>query len=192
MKAIAKIPLEKKLLSDNATFQSEGRLLQELGERLVSKPEVALVELIKNAFDADSSFCTVSYDNDNPTITVSDDGIGMTEQDFKNKWMRIANSSKSIKTVSDGFKRKVTGEKGIGRFAVRFLGKSLALDSVAHDETRGCTTRLHAYFDWEKVDQTNDLGKVKIPYELWEVPKNPLVGRISLANTSLVAWMMIG
>lgn len=183
MKAIAKIPLEKKLLSDNATFQSEGRLLQELGERLVSKPEVALVELIKNAFDADSSFCTVSYDNDTPTISVSDDGVGMTEMDFKNKWMRIANSSKSIKTVSDGFKRKVTGEKGIGRFAVRFLGKALTLDSVAHDETRGCTTRLHAFFDWEKVDQTTDLGKVKIPYELWEVPKNTRTGTTLAINS---------
>jgi HSP90 family molecular chaperone len=131
MKALARIPTEKKILSEIATFQSEGRLLQELGERLVSKPEVALVELIKNAFDADSSYCTVSYDNEDSTISVSDDGNGMTEDDFKNKWMRIASSSKSLKAVSSRFKRKVTGEKGIGRFAVRFLGKALSLETVA-------------------------------------------------------------
>ena len=38
-------------------FQTEGRLLQELGERLVASPEVALVELIKNSYDADSKSC---------------------------------------------------------------------------------------------------------------------------------------
>ena len=40
-------------------FQTEGRLLQELGERLVASPEVALVELIKNAYDADSTLVGV-------------------------------------------------------------------------------------------------------------------------------------
>jgi hypothetical protein len=44
-------------------FQAEGRLLQELGLRLVAKPEVALVELIKNAYDADSVTCTVRLEN---------------------------------------------------------------------------------------------------------------------------------
>src|SRR5579862_3635919 len=112
MKSTPNRASEQKLLSLNATFQSEGRLLQELGERLVSKPEVALVELIKNSFDADSASCAVSYNNSNQTISVSDDGSGMTEDDFKSKWMRIASSSKSSKPVSLSYGRKVTGEKG--------------------------------------------------------------------------------
>jgi signal transduction histidine kinase len=183
MQALAKTPREMKILSEVATFQSEGRLLQELGERLVSKPEVALVELIKNAFDADSSYCTVSYDNQDSTISVSDDGNGMTEDDFKNKWMRVASSSKSLKTISPRFRRKVTGEKGIGRFAVRFLGKSLSLETVANDQERNCTTKLRAFFDWEKVDQATDLAKVKIAYELWEVPKDTQTGTILAINS---------
>ena len=41
------------------SFRSEGRLLQELGLRLVASSEVALVELVKNAYDADSIDCLV-------------------------------------------------------------------------------------------------------------------------------------
>ena len=169
MKAMLNDVGEQKLLSLNASFQSEGRLLQELGERLVSKPEIALVELIKNSFDADSANCTVSFTNSDQTISVSDDGSGMTEEDFKSKWMRIASSTKSSKPVSVRYERKVTGEKGIGRFAVRFLGKTLSLETIAFDKKRRHMTRLSAFFDWEKVDEAVDLGKVQIPYELWRV-----------------------
>src|SRR5579863_2190350 len=82
------------LVTGSISFQAEGRLLQELGLRLVAKPEVALVELIKNAYDADSPMCSVRLENSGKTLVVADEGQGMTISDFKTKWMRIATSSK--------------------------------------------------------------------------------------------------
>ncbi len=58
------------------------------------------------------------------------------------------------------------GEKGIGRFAVRYLGRHLQLLSVAYDAGRDCLTRLEATFDWPKFDKDEDLGIVKVPYRL--------------------------
>src|SRR5687767_9533872 len=105
------------------SFTIESRIVRELGERLVKQPEVALVELIKNAYDADAKTCTVLYDVPN-SITVSDDGHGMTLSAFKGSWMRIGTSAKEDHPLSRVFQRVITGEKGIGRFAVRFLGRS--------------------------------------------------------------------
>jgi signal transduction histidine kinase len=159
----------KRLADAVAHFQSEGRLLQELGERLVARPEVAIVELIKNAHDADSPTCVVEADDANKVIRVIDQGTGINESDFTEKWMRIATDSKSRKPLSVKYNRVQTGEKGIGRFAVRFLGKNLTLTSIAKDDSRGgILTRLVATFKWADVDKAKNLSEVGIPYELWE------------------------
>src|SRR6266478_4821548 len=102
----------KLLESDSIPFQAEGRLLQELGLRLVASPEVALVELIKNAYDADSIDCVVRLAEDDQAIVVEDHGHGMSLNDFLNKWMQIATSSKACEQFSNRFKRPLTGAKG--------------------------------------------------------------------------------
>jgi Histidine kinase-, DNA gyrase B-, and HSP90-like ATPase len=157
------------------TFSVEGRILRELGERLVKQPEVALVELIKNAYDADSKTCDVFFQPPDH-ITVVDDGQGMTYNEFKNGWMRIGTSAKAAEQGSRLYGRVITGEKGIGRFAVRFLGTKLDLHTVAYDVRRKMRTVLTATFDWPKFDNTEDLGKVTVPYLLRRATPRDKVG----------------
>lgn len=128
---------EEVLAKGTLRFSVEGRILRELGERLVKQPEVALVELIKNAYDADSQTCDLFYQPPDH-ITVVDDGHGMTYDEFKNGWMRIGTSAKAGEHGSRLYGRVITGEKGIGRFAVRFLGTKLDLETVAYDLHRRC------------------------------------------------------
>lgn len=150
------------------SFTIESRLLRELGERLVKQPEVAIVELIKNSYDADATECEIHYDP-GTSISVVDDGTGMTLDRFTNGWMRIGTSSKESTPISTTYGRRITGEKGIGRFAVRFLGRTLHLESIAYDPQRGCRTRLVADFDWPSFDELEDLGQIKVPYVLEQV-----------------------
>lgn len=147
------------------SFSVETRVLRELGERLVKQPEVAIVELIKNAYDADAVECAVQYDR-RGRIVVEDDGSGMTLERFTSAWMRIGTGSKEHTPLSESYRREITGEKGIGRFAVRFLGKALRLESVADDQSRAMRTKLTARFNWPRFDQNEDLGEVKVPYRL--------------------------
>jgi signal transduction histidine kinase len=168
--------MAKLLDRDRIAFQAEGRLLQELGLRLVASPEVALVELIKNAYDADSPSCTVKLGRRNTCLSVSDDGHGMTIKDFKDKWMRIATSSKSEQELSPRFKRKLTGAKGIGRFAVRYLGDRLILKSIAFDPQYDCMTCLEAEFDWPKLDVERDISKAAVDYKLTQAPEHASSG----------------
>jgi signal transduction histidine kinase len=151
--------------SGTLSFTIESRLIRELGERLVKQPEVALLELVKNAYDADAELCTIEH-NYPVSISVRDTGHGMTLDEFKNGWMRIGTSSKESSAFSRKYERVITGEKGIGRFAVRFLGTSLHLESVAFDPKRGYRTHLSAEFDWPAFDRNEDIGKVKVPYAL--------------------------
>ena len=153
--------------SGTLSFSVETRVLRELGERLVKQPEVAIVELIKNAYDADATECSVEFGPDE-VITVADDGVGMTLDRFTSAWMRIGTGVKAQTPYSELYNREITGEKGIGRFAVRFLGKALQLESVAEDNEKGLKTKLIANFDWPQFDESEDLGNVKVPYRLVE------------------------
>ena len=146
-------------------FSAEGRLLQELGERLVVSSDLAITELVKNAYDADSSKCTITFAVD--SLNIEDEGIGMTFDDFKNRWMRIATSSKQNESQSSKFKRTFTGAKGIGRFAVRFLGEELELISVAYDKGERKYTRLEASFNWKDIDKLKSLIDSKVPYRVF-------------------------
>ncbi len=102
----------------------------------MASPEVALVELIKNAYDADSPSCEVRLADSGKTLVVSDKGHGMTLDEFSEKWMRIATSSKVEERVSRTYSRRLTGAKGIGRFAVRSSRRYLTLTSIALDPKR--------------------------------------------------------
>jgi signal transduction histidine kinase len=150
--------------SGTLTFTIESRILRELGERLVREPEVAIVELVKNAYDADATVCRISYEPGH-SISVADDGTGMTLDRFINGWMRIGTSAKEETARSPLHGRRITGEKGIGRFSVRFLGSELRLESVADDPELSRRTRLTAEFDWRRFDLNEDLGKIMVPFE---------------------------
>jgi len=178
---------DKPIIQAEVSFQSEGRLLQELGERLVASSEVAIVELVKNAYDADASLCRVYLEKNE--LVIDDTGHGITNEEFKQKWMRIASGFKEKEPYSRDYKRKLTGAKGIGRFAVRFLGKKLTLTSIAFDPQEKIKTRLVAEFDWSMFDETSDLSRIKIPYSVFAAPVNTATGtmlRISELKGDLV------
>jgi signal transduction histidine kinase len=162
--------------SGTLSFTIESRILRELGERLVKQPEVAILELIKNAYDADATVCRIAH---LPSlIEIDDDGHGMTFERFRDGWMRVGTSSKESSSTTRRFGRVITGEKGIGRFAVRFLGKVLNLETTAFDETRQIVTVLSASFDWPEFDRSEDLGKVRVPYQLRRAAANAATGTV--------------
>lgn len=110
------------------------RLLTMLGDQLIKNERIALMELIKNAYDADADWVTVTFDNfdddlrarKNAKIVIEDNGIGMDVNTIKTAWMNPATPHKrrdrSEDRLSPSKQRVVQGEKGIGRFAMLKLG----------------------------------------------------------------------
>lgn len=149
-----------------AHFSSDSQLLSELGERLIGSPDIALAELIKNAYDADATRCNIWLEDNQSTLIVKDDGHGMAEQEFLEFWMTVATSNRTDQPVSKYYNREVTGSKGVGRFAVRHLGLALELETVAYYEERDEYLRLVADFDWEKFESGQGLQEMEIEYRL--------------------------
>jgi signal transduction histidine kinase len=139
-------------------FKVDAALLRELGERLVGKPHIALAELIKNAYDADATLVELRIKPD--SIEVSDNGHGMNLQAFRDYWMRIGSPHKQEQRVSPAG-RALTGQKGIGRLAVQFLGRKLELVTKAPDDAKGLSTAI----DWDDAVKMGELTSIELTYD---------------------------
>jgi signal transduction histidine kinase len=147
-----------------ASFSSDSQILSELGERLIASNKIALSELIKNAYDADATRCHIWLEEENGDLIIKDDGHGMTREEFLEFWMTIATPNRTRDPKSKRFGREVTGSKGVGRFAVRNLGRSLELSTVAYYSEQDEYRRLTAEFDWEAFEMGEGLQEGDIEY----------------------------
>ena len=109
-------------------FTIDARTILTLGRDSIKDHTTALIELVKNSYDADATqvlieiFCKGS----NKFIRIADNGCGMNEDTVDKKWLRIGYSDKRVNKVSKLHRRK-TGEKGIGRISADRLGSTLIL-----------------------------------------------------------------
>jgi signal transduction histidine kinase len=117
------------------TFKARARLLELLGEQLIKDSNIAVFELVKNAYDADATECIVTmYDIEYPDlakIVIEDSGSGMDLDTIQNVWLEVGTDyrSKQFQQLEPTpmFKRIPMGAKGIGRFAVHKLGNAIRL-----------------------------------------------------------------
>ena len=143
---------------ERVNFRADAALIRELGERLVGAPHIALAELVKNAYDADATKCLIKLEAGR--ITVSDNGHGMTLDDFQSLWMTIGSTHKRARRTSPVFHRPVTGSKGVGRLAAQFLAHKLQLFTKSADEPRA----VHALVDWDEASTANGLTEAEAKY----------------------------
>lgn len=95
-----------------------------LGVHNFTNDESAVLELVKNAYDARASLLTLCFENNQ--ITITDNGIGMNADDIKRHWMHVGKSNKEYEVVDDNNnKRVLAGSKGVGRFALSRLGRNI-------------------------------------------------------------------
>ncbi len=123
-------------MTKNLYFKTNSRHIGQLGRELVTDFVTALVELVKNSYDADAGSVQIKIENANTPlsrITVIDTGSGMTQEEFEKKWMVIGTSNKvSAPYTLNG--RKRTGKKGIGRFSVERLAQRVTIYSFSEHE----------------------------------------------------------
>ena len=152
-----------------------GRHLLTIGRDLIQDNYAAIVELVKNAYDADSESVEIHFTateklsgNEEVTgdapeksivITVRDYGHGMSQDTVINKWMVPSTKDKLERRTSPGG-RIMQGRKGIGRYAASMLGSTLLLETVSVDAEK--TTVL---VDWRDFESSEYLDDVEILVE---------------------------
>ena len=135
-RAILKLSTELSKLDENfQRFFIDAKTLIHLGRDSIKDHTTALIELVKNSYDADSHNVDVEIlcANNSDIIRVSDNGFGMTKDQLLKNWLRIGFSGKRESKISDLGRRK-TGEKGIGRISADRLGANLELISKTHSD----------------------------------------------------------
>ena len=146
--------------ADNLSFHVKPRILRLLGDQLIRDANVAVFELVKNAYDADATTCTVTLAHpDNASqarLEIEDDGCGMDEERLRNVWMVIATDFRALQRAGNvrttRFHRFPLGEKGLGRLSAHKLGHFIRLIT----RVKG-GEELVVEFDWDRLENTEDL-----------------------------------
>tara|TARA_R110002074_G_scaffold161480_11_gene319532 strand:- start:1363 stop:3525 length:2163 start_codon:yes stop_codon:yes gene_type:complete len=134
------------------------RLITTIGEDLIGDSYAAIIELVKNSFDADANDVNITfeYDDDTLLIEILDDGHGMSRETILTKWLVPATDNKLKEKISPKG-RNFQGRKGIGRYAAAILGQKLNLESI---DKLGEKTSVE--INWDVFDKEEFLEDVLI------------------------------
>lgn len=150
--------------SERSALRPKARLLRTLGNDLISSDKVAIIELVKNAFDADASIALIRFigplKKGLGRIEVWDDGHGMTAETLQDSWLNIATDMKK-KNPKSKQGRRVLGEKGIGRLAAARLGDEMLLTSRMKNKDE-----VQVLIDWSEFDQDVYLDEVEVDWDV--------------------------
>jgi signal transduction histidine kinase len=146
-------------------FKPRARLLLQLGDQLIKNENIAVLELVKNSYDADARNITIKMarvdDKKLGRIEILDDGIGMDDDVIKNAWLEPGSDYKAKQYQSNKrsskYNRLPIGEKGIGRFGVHKLGDKIELITRKKDEDE-----IVVNIDWNDFSKNKYLEKAEI------------------------------
>ena len=157
-------------------FEPYARLLTMLSEQLIKNEVVALTEVVKNAYDADSPWVKITFENFNSNmvaskksrIIIEDAGCGMSESTLKNDFINPASAHKKIEKEAGNttpMGRIYQGEKGIGRFSLFKLGKKITVITKTAEDIKARRLELDlSIYEDEFIKENNE------QYKLSEIP----------------------
>lgn len=160
-------------MKDNLQFRVSAELKNILGRDLITSPDIAILELVKNSYDAHASKVEITFDDD--YLSIADNGKGMSKQDLIDKWLFVAYSAKSDGTEDlsyrSKFKRHYAGAKGIGRMSCDRLARNLLL------KTRSAENKTEILdVDWQifEINKKVEFDTIDIPHDtIDDIPEFP-------------------
>jgi signal transduction histidine kinase len=181
-----------------ARFRTRARAVDMLGRQQIAGIPTAISELFKNAHDAYAEVAVADFFRHKHLFVVRDDGIGMSREDFEQRWLMLGTESK-VEAQGVGRppprpgtkKRPVLGEKGIGRLAIAAIGPQvLVMTRALKGNELG--ELVVAFINWGVFELVSaDLDQVEIPVLQLpggELPSEEQVGRlIDEVETNLLA-----
>jgi signal transduction histidine kinase len=155
-------------------FKPKARLLLLLGDQLIREPGIAVFELVKNSYDADSPWAKITMEGiekpETGKIIIEDAGTGMDMQIINDIWLEPGTDyRKKQKDLSDRtpiYHRLPLGEKGVGRFAAHKLGRNISLVSRVKNHLE-----VFVEINWNNFDREDYLSNVPVKI----IERDPLI-----------------
>lgn len=142
-----------------------------IGRENVATLNGAILELVKNTYDADATLCVLYYDDIDSCVYLIDNGCGMTENIIIKHWMTIGNSSKKRKFIS-GKGRIQTGAKGIGRFALDRIADCCEMLTINEEES------LLWKVDWRTFKDENNITEITADLDKTDITPKVFLDKI--------------
>lgn len=153
---------------DYLNFKVSSELKSILGRDLIINDYIAILELVKNSYDAYATMVEITFEDDR--IVISDNGKGMSKLDIINKWLFVGFSAKRDGTEDDkrtsfrnNINRNYAGAKGIGRLSCDRLSQELTLITKSVDTLE--TEQLQINWNLFDADQRKEMEDISIPHE---------------------------
>lgn len=170
---------------DEVRFSVDAGIINRLGRELVGRHETAVSELVKNAYDADATEVTLTFEDawgEGGNLTIADNGVGMTRDQLIGGFMRLSSADKIHNPISPRYKRTRAGKKGIGRFATQRLGHKLTVVTQTLDAAKA----LKISIEWKKFETDKEL--LLVTNHIEEVQKTQDEGTILRIEVLRDAW----
>lgn len=145
-------------------FKITPRIIAHLGEDLIKNESIAVLELVKNSYDAYATKCDVFFEEKNGkivSIQITDNGYGMNAQTIKDNWLVIGTDNKKKILLQDNVTRYPLGEKGIGRLGVHKLGRKITLISKKTEDSE-----VELKIDWGKLEGAKSVDSFPVEISL--------------------------
>lgn len=175
-----------------AQMKVSARTVDMLGRQQIAGIPTAIHELFKNAHDAYASNVEIDFFESQNLLTLRDDGIGMTKEDFIGKWLTIGTSSKlginrKPVFIPEGMdERPLMGEKGIGRLAIASIGRLVLVLSRAIRDN-GMHEMVAALVHWTQFEIPEiNLSDIVIPVKTFAPEKLPNQDDIKSMSTEII------
>ncbi len=172
---------------ESLRFRTGAAMPSRLGSEQLKDEVTAVIELVKNAYDADATNVRLDFRDSEAELAlrIQDDGAGMTRSDLHDKWAWLATENKVREDRSPLLRRRRLGQKGVGRFATEKLGRVLILRT----RVAGQSHVLQVRFNWEVLAGDRELGEYEFPIAARKPdPLEPEHGtRIEIRNLR-IAW----
>ena len=155
-------------MQEKFEFKILARAINQLGEQLIKSESIALLELLKNAYDADATTCRIALENpelpDRGEIRIIDNGTGMDFHTLTNAFLEIGTDFKEKLKQDDKTKRTPKfgrlrlGEKGIGRLGIHKLGRQIQIIS----RCAGFKTESVLEIDWDMIERSRYVENIPV------------------------------
>ncbi len=184
--------MQKAFEFEKVPFRIHPRVFAALGADLVTNDVVAVIELVKNSYDAFAANCWIRFgrgEDGGLYLEIEDDGQGMTRDIIENVWAVVATPNKldNPKAQFGRKQRRVVGEKGLGRLSVARLGASLEMvtqsknDScwqvsvdwnvlASESELSDCFVGVRTFQDSSPFKKTGTRIRIHDLYNAWDEP----------------------
>ena len=134
-------------------------ILNHLGINLYSNIPAVLSEVVANAWDADATEVDINFDISNELVVVTDNGHGMSVEDFNNKYLYVGYQRRENgEALSVTLKRPVMGRKGIGKLSLFSVADTIEVHSVKDGQKAGLIMNLPIIQDTIKGKDKREVG----------------------------------